>query len=372
MKNSKRLLLVSGGLILINMLIPIILKGQPDFVEKNYSRRIYLKISSTLTAFSNHFDFSLGEWTVAILLLLLVTQFIFLMYNVFKKKYKSVLNLFLGIIIYLALIALFYQLLWGMNNYRRSIEENLGLSRETVTIEDLEDAYEYMVNKTNALNVEVNELVKNTPYKEMYSDSYILKHVSEGYKDLNKLYPIIAANDVQVKPLYCSKLFMKSGYTGIYLYLFGEANINIYMPTLSKPFTASHEIAHEKGFASEDEANFIGFMALSQHSDVFFRYSAYFSLMTYVGNSLYHSDKEAYLEIAAKRNEGVLSDIALNKRFWDENMDEQVSNIHNKINDAFLKANNQPDGILSYNRVTSLFIKAYKAGIIDELENSEK
>jgi len=44
------------------------------------------------------------------------------------------------------------------------------------------------------------------------------------------------------------------GIGGVYFPFTGEANVNISMPHTSIPFTACHEMAHQIGFAREDEA----------------------------------------------------------------------------------------------------------------------
>ncbi|MDW7669628.1 MAG: DUF3810 family protein, partial [Bacillota bacterium] len=101
------------------------------------------------------------------------------------------------------------------------------------------------------------------------------------------------------------------------------------------------------------------------HDDIYFKYSAYQAMMTYVGNSLYRNDPELYKEISSFRSDSVLSDIKDRIIFWDIHIKEKVNTAHNKVNDTFLKANNQPEGIASYSKVTELFLKAHKAGLIN-------
>jgi len=137
------------------------------------------------------------------------------------------------------------------------------------------------------------------------------------------------------------------------------------MPNVSIPFASSHEIAHQKGFASEDEANFIGFLACSNHEENFFKYSGYLYMMIYLGNTLYKNDMDLYLELSELRSNDVLEDLKIISEFWDTHKKEKISEIHNKTNDAFLKANNQSEGILTYSKVSELFIKAYKKGLIE-------
>jgi hypothetical protein len=94
------------------------------------------------------------------------------------------------------------------------------------------------------------------------------------------------------------------------------------------------------------------------------KYSGYQAMMVYVGNSLYKSAPQLYREISKLRSTEVLEDIKKRVNFWDQHIVEKVSQAHNNLNDKFLKASNQPEGILNYSRVTELFIKAYKDKLI--------
>ena len=201
--------------------------------------------------------------------------------------------------------------------------------------------------------------------KPILSKKYIYNNIYKGFEKLNYEYPFISNSKTIVKPLKVSRIFSSSGYTGIYIPFLSEANINSMIPMISVPFTASHEIAHQKGFASEDSANFIGFLACYNHSEDFFKYSGFQSMMTYIGNSLYKNDKELYLKLSALRSKDVLKDISSKQVFWDKYENKKSKDIHNKINDSFLKANNQPQGIITYSKVTELFVKAYKSGIVN-------
>jgi hypothetical protein len=68
------------------------------------------------------------------------------------------------------------------------------------------------------------------------------------------------------------------GFTGYYNPFTGEAQVNTTVPKFLQPFTASHEVAHQLGYAKEMEANFVGYLAASHSTDTLFRYSVYLDL----------------------------------------------------------------------------------------------
>ena len=359
-KKIKIIVILNIFLIIFNYSIVLIARRYPDFIERYYSRKLFYSINNPLSHISNGFDFSLGEILVFILGAFLIILFLKSLYNLILRKYSKVL-ISLSIMVLLSLsILTYYQLVWGLNNYRVSIEENFNLDNEDINIDDLATSYRYLVVESNSLK---EALLKNNNIG--ISKEYVYKNAYKGFEKLKDEYPFISDNKTIVKPLKISNIFSSSGYAGIFLPFISEANVNYMMPEFSQPFTASHEIAHQKGFASEDSANFIGFLACYYHRDNYFKYSGFQSMMNYIGNSLYENDKELYQEISSLRSKEVLKDIEINREFWKKHEKERSKEIHNKINDRFLKANNQPQGIVTYSKVTELFVKAYKSGIIN-------
>jgi hypothetical protein len=67
------------------------------------------------------------------------------------------------------------------------------------------------------------------------------------------------------------------GFSG---YLFTEAQVNYIGPMYSFPMTTNHEMAHQMGFASETECNFIGFLA-SIKMIIYIQYSGYSYALRY-------------------------------------------------------------------------------------------
>ena len=65
-----------------------------------------------------------------------------------------------------------------------------------------------------------------------------------------------------------------------------EANYNNVMNEIQKPSTMCHELAHLRGYILEDEANFIAYLACVQSEDVFFEYSGYLSVLSYLNSDL--------------------------------------------------------------------------------------
>ncbi len=121
------------------------------------------------------------------------------------------------------------------------------------------------------------------------------------------------------------------------------------------PFTACHELSHLRGFMQEEEANFIAFLACIHSDSIEFQYSGYLLGWLYATNQLYRADYEAYQEIYGTLSDDVKCDLAANSAFW-RRYDGRIAEVANQINDNYLKANGQSDGVRSYGRMTDLMV----------------
>jgi predicted aminopeptidase len=152
-----------------------------------------------------------------------------------------------------------------------------------------------------------------------------------------------------------SKVLSLQGLGGIYCPFTGEANINMDMPDSSIPFVICHEMAHQRGFAREDEANFIGYLASMENPDAEFKYSGSISALNYAMNALYDKNKEKFSALREKFSGEVNRDLKARNVYW-KSYDGIVNKISDAANDTYLKVNRQKDGNESYGRMVDLLI----------------
>lgn len=108
----------------------------------------------------------------------------------------------------------------------------------------------------------------------------------------------------------------------------------------------------------EEEANFIAFLASIGSEDVHFQYSGYLLGWKYCMNALYKADYEAWEEVRGSLSERVEADLDANQKFWAK-YDGKVAEVANKVNDTYLKANDQADGVKSYNKMVDLIVAKF-------------
>lgn len=354
-KKTTTLIILSVVCIVMNFLMVFLAGLSREMTEKIYTQGIYRFLADILNTISNPFPFSLSELIIGLQILCVVVWLARTLYELGFRRWRLAGYYIAAVVFVLSLNLFIYQFSWGLNNYRLSAEELFELEETRVSEDQLVEVYTYLVEDGNRLRAQLN--------MNEWTVDRVKKEAWVGYQRLGEKYPFISTKTVRVKTLIISPFFSRSGYTGMYLPHFSEANLNGDPPVSGLAFTASHEIAHQKGFAGEDEANLIGFMA-SMENDEYFQYSAILAMQTYIGNALYKTNEEVYFELAGLRSEEVLNDRRERRDFWEENIVERTAEVHDQINDTFLKANNQPDGILNYSKVTELIIYAYEKGII--------
>ena len=95
----------------------------------------------------------------------------------------------------------------------------------------------------------------------------------------------------------------------------------------------------------------------SEYAD--FRYSGAMLAFVYTNNALISADPELGNEIFQTLCKGAQIDFAVNSAYWKQ-FEGPVSEISSTVNDAYLKANRQEDGVKSYGRMVDLLLADYR------------
>ncbi|MGY0408298.1 MAG: DUF3810 domain-containing protein, partial [Polaribacter sp.] len=242
----------------------------PAFIEKYYSHEIYPIISSFFRLIFGWIPFSVGDILILVLLFLL---FRFL-YKLIKTRFK---NFFQKMVSFTAVLSVIYgcfYLFWGLNYYREPLAKTLNYHQSNYSTAQLKKVTEFIVTKLNAYQLKItkNDTLKvENPYSQtaMYNKAVL------GYKNLEKDFPQLKYQFKSVKSSLISLFQSYNGTSGYLNPLTGEAQVNDKIPKTSYPTTTCHEMAHQIGFAAENEANFIGFLAANYNDDLYFKYASY-------------------------------------------------------------------------------------------------
>lgn len=147
--------------------------------------------------------------------------------------------------------ALFF-FLWGLSFWTDSFQDQSGIYAQPVAPEDLRAVTSLFAERTarsaGGVPRDENGLFA-VSWQEILADS---PHV---YDALEEEFPFLAFEDKGVKPMFFSRLMSRMDFTGFYCAYTGESNVNIDSPACLLPSTVTHELAHQRGIASEQECN---------------------------------------------------------------------------------------------------------------------
>ena len=146
--------------------------------------------------------------------------------------------------------------------------------------------------------------------------------------------------------------------TGVYTFFTGEANINITFPDYTLPYTAAHELAHQRGIAREDEANFVAYLVCIEADDPYIRYSGYLNLFEYVSSALWRADPELYKEAVSGLGINARYEMKAYSEFFDKYRNSVASEISGVVNDTYLTIQGT-QGTASYGMVVDLAVAYY-------------
>ena len=254
---------------------------------------------------------------------------------------------------------LVFMLGMGINYNRATFAEEYKMDLSGGTKEDLYYLSEIMTEEANALIHQVQRDEQGI----MQLSGDVRELSVEAMKKLGESYPTLSGFYPTPKPVYFSEFLSHEHITGIQSPYTSEAQYNRLITPYNIPHTVCHELGHMKGYAREDEANFIGFLACIGSDNADMRYSGYVLGYLYASNALYGADYDLWAKVRAKLEDIVSVDLAENSRYWAQFQTKLVE-IKEKVNDAQLKFNHQEDGVKSYGRVVDLMLSYYR----DEIE----
>ncbi len=292
--------------------------------------------------------------SLAELLLLLSPLWIFLLFRIGIRKYadtwRDVGRFCLLILSSVALILSLFTLGFAPAYRGSGLDEKLGLERRPIRKEEL---YQTAVILAEAVNREADALAyENGGFSVM---PYSFGEMNDKLLDAYKTVPVADRLYSRLKPVMLSKPMSYTHITGVYTFFTGEANLNVYFPDYTLPFTAAHELAHQRGIAREDEANFMAFLVCQSSEYAYIRYSGYLNLYEYVANELWSADRELYRQVHATLSPAVQGELRAYSEFFDQFRDSVAGNVSEAVNDTFLTIHGT-QGVRSYGMVVDLAV----------------
>ncbi len=239
------------------------------------------------------------------------------------------------------------------------LDQKLDLERGPISAEELYATADILLEELKVLEGDI--LFMETGASRMpYSYAEMNKKLMKAYDKACDKYDFIDDFHSRVKPVMLSEPMSYTHITGIYTFFTGEANINANFPDYTIPFTAAHELAHQRGIAREEEANFVAFLVCMESDDAYIRYSGALNLYEYVVSALYSADKELYRENYRELPQSIIEERIAYSKFFDKYRNNTVAEISEATNNAYLQSQGATQGVRSYGMVVDLAVAYYR------------
>ena len=346
----------------IQVVLVQIMSGNPAWVEEFYATKVYSILSKFLRLAFGSTRVPIGQLVFYALVLALVIGIARRTHLIILNKAQRVFwwkKTFVDVLFYLSCFYFFFMTMWGLNYYRAPVAAITQIPAVTVSVEKLERLCLKLIEVTNTSRAGI----KGTPPEfialPQIQRQALLQKATVGYAALAKKHPELIYEPPAVKSVFVPELMSSFRVGGIYFPFTGEANVNMDQPAFILPATICHEMAHQIGFASEDEANYIAFLTCRANPDPVFQYSGNLTAMRYALNRLYSLDSLAFQQLEKKLNPTVKQDLEINRQYW-ESFPNPFLDLTSGFYDLFLKANGQQSGIQSYSQMVELLLGEFE------------
>ncbi len=315
-------------------------------------------LRAVLAMITGILPFSLAE-TVIMLLPLIIIIVVAKIIKAAKGELRETFKMFVAMLSVLSLFFTSFSLLFASGYRGTTLDAKLGLERSNVSAKELDTTARKVLSELQALTGELDHNVGGASVMP-YSFFTMNDKLQEAYKGAAKKYDFLPSFTSRVKPIILSEPMTYTHISGVYTFFTGESNINTNFPDYTLPYTAAHELAHQRGIAREDEANFVAFLVCIDSDDVYIRYSGYMSLYEYLLSALYQADSKAYSALINETDSLLIGEIAAYNVFFDKYRDNVVADVSGSVNDNYLHSQGQSAGSRSYGMVVDLAVAYYR------------
>lgn len=327
-------------------------------------------VSSVIRAFAAHLTsflpFSLAETIVISSPIILVCVIVYAC----KAANKSNASLVRCLTFMLSLLALVYSVFvfnFGISYRTHTLDERLGMEREKVSGDELYETISIVIDKLNTLVDDV-VIAQDKGSVRPYSHEEAVRLCTESYAKLSEEYSFIKKLNAPVKQIMLSDIMTYTHISGVYTFFTGEANLNTNYPYFVNVYTTAHEMAHQRGVARENEANFIAYLVCIGSDDTYMQYSGYLNMYEYLISALYKASPTLYAKAVRSLDLRVRYDLNCYSEFFDKYRENKAADVSDAVNNKYLEIQGTQEGSKSYGMVVDLAVAYYRPMFEDTAE----
>lgn len=323
--------------------------GFSDFMSGTVSAALRF----CLAKLSGIFPFSLAETLIFMLPAIIILLFV--ISNVYAARKRKWWRFFFSILATLSYLYSLFVFSFVPSYNCTKLEERLGLDRRDVSAQQLYDTALVLTEEVNRLAGDIT-FVHKGPSVIPYDTDTLSDKLCEAYSRFTPTHSFVQNMNTRIKPLAVSPIMTYTHIAGVYAFYTGESNLNTNFPDYTIPYTVAHELAHQRGIAREDEANFVAYLVCMESDDAYIRYSASLSVLEYVYSALAQADTDLYNRAVGELDLRAIYEMQSYSRFFAKYADNTAATVSSAVNDTFLKLSGQSAGTKSYGLVVDLAV----------------
>jgi len=317
------------------------------FVERVYSRRLYLVLQPLLTSLSNLAAFALFDG----LLLVVALSWVVLSardLRTVKGRLRAGVVVLWRTIVWVAALYLVFLCTWGLNYRRVPLAEVLGLDAARVTAPAVTDAAIVAAGRLNDLYGRAHDARSPAPPA---IDQPLAAALERALADTGRPQTVVPGRP---KGTIIDWYFRRVAVDGMTDPFFLEILVSRDLLPFERPFVTAHEWSHLAGVADEGEANFVGWLACMRGSPAA-QYSGWLFMYSELVQVSSRADRAA---IAAGLAGGPRQDLQAIRDRVARHVNPRLSAAGWRVYDSYLKANRVESGAASYGEVVRLALGA--------------
>ena len=344
----------------------------PAMVERYYSVGLYPVLLQARLLLTAWVPFSIGDLLYIIVCIYLIYKSIIGTIKIKKEGLDGGKLWRASAIILLVWIS--FKLLWGLNYDRLGAGHLLDIEQKAYSGAAVDSLVNELIDSLNSTRKQINEEKIQVDTLPASNPAAYFTMAQEAYNKAKGRYPFLPKRAPRVKATLFNPLADYVGFTGYFNPFTAEGQVRTDMPGLELPFVACHETAHMLGFASESEANLIGYLVATKSTNPYVRYSAYNEIFTY-------AQREQFVMMAQQKDSvGFMGAVAQNRARLDTLVKQDrkavrsffnkhrssVAPIMSGVYEQYLFLNKQNAGLKSYDEVIGWLIGLKRKQLINK------
>jgi hypothetical protein len=285
-----------------------------------------------------------------------------------------------------------FQVTWGFNDARPKVDRRFGLAAVEPTPERLAKLVRLLAaeaNRTYRWAIESGQIAPAagfphtpdaTPHGTPAVDSTPKAPAASSRLEVapgviadrlgaafDRLLPVSngLSTSTPKRPRVLGWILPRLGISGFYFPYTAEVSVDGGIPASQPLFVTAHEMAHQRGMAREDEANFLAYLACRESGLPAARYAGALGAFSLAFNALRRVAPDTARALAKDLlDPGPRADRSAIRAYFDRRS-SRLQPVAHRANDAFLKASGQRAGVGTYGEAVRLLLAWEAAGRLD-------